>query len=60
MWLRIEKMNNELNWGKKIPQKTREMSDLSGKFVLNNCKLNESQKTIIYEIITASKSENPN
>jgi len=53
-------MNNELNWGKKIPQKTREMSDLSGKFVLNNCKLNESQKTIIYEIITASKSENPN
>lgn len=54
--LTIEKMNNEL---KKIHQQTKEMSDSSVKYVLNNCKLGESQKTIIHEIITASKAENP-
>lgn len=35
------------------------MSDSSVKYILNNCKLDESQKTIFHEIITASKAENP-
>lgn len=52
----VEKLNNEL---RKIHQQTREMNDSSVKFVLNNCKLGESQKTIIHQIIMASKADNP-
>jgi len=50
----INKLNTQLN---NIHKRTREMSDSAVSNVLN--KLSESQKTIINEIISTSKVDNP-